>query len=140
MRKMQLYGNKSQVNLHPPTPPIEFEGPFLNVEVRVQSAPRSVRSAGLSALEVSHRDHSIQMQISMREHGLQIDVEKRSNQMQTTQKNFHEIAIETEHVEEELLEVDIDQATQTDEIGLWLLKRGQKGRYMTFQDYQAHQI
>ena len=128
---MQLYGNKSQVNLHPPTPPIEFEGPFLNVEVRVQSAPRSVRSAGLSALEVSHRDHSIQMQI---------DVEKRSNQMQTTQKNFHEIAIETEHVEEELLEVDIDQATQTDEIGLWLLKRGQKGRYMTFQDYQAHQI
>ena len=123
------------MNLLPPTPPIEFEGPFLNVEVRVQSAPRSLRSLGLSALEVSHRDHSIQMQISMREHGLQVDVERRSNQMQTTQKNFHEVAIETDQVEEEFLEVDIDQATQTDEIGLWFLKRGQKGGYVTYQDY-----
>ena len=71
----------------------------------------------------------------MREHGLQVDVERRSNQMQTTQKNFHEVAIETDQVEEEFLEVDIDQATQTDEIGLWFLKRGQKGGYVTYQDY-----
>lgn len=71
---------------------------------------------------------------------MQIEVEKRSNQMQTTQKNFHEIAIETDQVEEELLEVDIDQATQTNEIGLWFLKRGQKGVFLTYQDYQAQQI
>ena len=51
--------------------------------------------------------------------------------MQTTQKNFNEIAIETEYVEEELA-VDIDQCTQTDQIGLQFLKRGIERKYMTY--------
>jgi len=70
MRRQQLYGTKSQKNLKAPTPPLEFEGPFLNVEVRVQSAPRSMRSAGISPLAVSNRDHSIQMQISVRDNAI----------------------------------------------------------------------
>jgi|LauGreDrversion4_2_1035121.scaffolds.fasta_scaffold1576223_1 hypothetical protein len=76
------------------------------------------------------------MQISVRDNAIQIDVEKVNNAMQTTQKNFNEIAIETEYVEEEL-EVDIDQCTQTDQIGLWFLKRGKERKYLTFQDYQG---
>jgi hypothetical protein len=53
MRKMQLYGTKSIANLRNPTPPLEFEGPFLNVQIRVQSAPKSVRSMAMSALKIS---------------------------------------------------------------------------------------
>jgi hypothetical protein len=71
------------------------------------------------------------MQISVRDNGIQIEVEKVNNAMQTTQKHFNEIAIETEQVEEEL-EVDIDQCTQTDQIGLWSLKRSKLGKYMSF--------
>lgn len=42
-----------------------------------------MRSAGVSPLTVSNRDHSIQMQISVRDNGIQIEVEKVNNQMQT---------------------------------------------------------
>jgi hypothetical protein len=50
------------------------------------------------------------MQISYRDNGIQIEVDRRNNEMQTTQKHFNEVAIETEAVEEEL-EIDIDQET-----------------------------
>ena len=100
----------------------------------MQSAPRSVRSIGMSALSVSHRDHSIQMKVSARDNSIQIEVEKVSNQMQTTQQHFTTVAIETDPVEEEL-EVDIDMATQTDQIGLWFLKRCTTHKYLTFEEY-----
>ena len=77
------------------------------MEVRVQSAPRSVRSIGMSPLAASHQDHSVQMTFSVRDKTLQIEVERRSNEMQTTMKQFNEVAMVTEHVEEEL-EIDID--------------------------------
>jgi hypothetical protein len=55
-RREYLYGNKSQVIIRTPTPPIEFDGPFLNVEIRVASAPRSVQSVGLSVLEIEYKE------------------------------------------------------------------------------------
>lgn len=122
--------------MRPPTPPLEFEGPFLNVEVRVQSAPRSMRSAGVSPLTLSRRDHSIQMQISVRDNAIQIEVEKVNNQMQTIEKNYVDMAVETEPPEEPVVvQVDVDQGQQTEQVGLWLLKRAQEKRFMTWDEY-----
>jgi hypothetical protein len=58
-RREQLDGVKSQKLLPPPSPPIEFEGPYLNVQVRFGSAPRSVHSIAISPLELEMKDHAV---------------------------------------------------------------------------------
>jgi hypothetical protein len=54
------------------------------------------------------------MQVSLRDNSIQNEVEQVHNQMQTTQKQFNEVAIETEELEEEELNMESDQGTQTD--------------------------
>ncbi|TNV87478.1 hypothetical protein FGO68_gene6489 [Halteria grandinella] len=148
MRRQQLYGNKSQKILLPPSPPIEFEGPFLNVNVKLGSAPRSVHSVGLSPLEVemmdygmqmmvTQRDNSAQIEASLADHSVQMQVDLANANMQTTQHQFFEIAIETDPppgpVEDVI--VLLDNGTQTDTIGLWFLKRATQGKYQTYEEY-----
>jgi hypothetical protein len=74
---------------------------------------------------------------------LQNDVEKVSMNLQTTQHLFHDIGTDPieEPSEEEFILVTSDVALQTNEIGLFFLKRpvGKAHPFQTFAEYQYEQ-